>query len=142
MQVNAEIVDHLKRMTMKSASRKIVNTVQMQHLAEHGWTIDEIAAFFNVSQQAIDDMLRRDPTFRAIMDRGKALGRGKLRSYQFQAASKGNPIMLIWLGKQMLGQRDEPGDRTGDRLDEVLRVLEHARTHQDDVIEIQPAPVQ
>jgi hypothetical protein len=50
--------------------------------------------------------------------------------------------MLIWLGKQMLGQRDEPGDRTGDRLDEVLRVLEHARTHQDDVIEIQPAPVQ
>jgi hypothetical protein len=138
VQANAEIVEHLKRMTQRGRAKKLINTVQLQHLAEHGWAIDEIAAFFNVSQQTIDEMLRRDPTFKAIMDRGKALGRGKLRSFQFQAAAKGNPIMLIWLGKQLLGQRDEPGDRAGDRLDEVMSVLEHARTHQDDVIDLPP----
>ena len=33
--------------------------------------------------------------------------------------------MLIWLGKNILGQRDVPVDSTStDRLDEVLRALQ------------------
>ncbi len=38
--------------------------------------------------------------------RGYARGRASLRTWQFQAAKAGNTKMLIWLGKQLLGQKD------------------------------------
>ena len=42
------------------------------------------------------------------IDKGKAEGNISLRRKQWQmAVEKGNVVMLIWLGKQMLGQRNE-----------------------------------
>ena len=32
--------------------------------------------------------------------------RGSLRAKQFELAMRGNPTMLVWLGKQELGQTD------------------------------------
>ena len=32
--------------------------------------------------------------------------RGSLRAKQFELAMRGNPTMLVWLGKQELGQSD------------------------------------
>lgn len=56
-------------------------------------------------------------TFRAFLDKnersfeawcsGPAVGRVSLRRLQFQAAQKGNPRLLVWLGKQWLEQRDK-----------------------------------
>jgi hypothetical protein len=34
-------------------------------------------------------------------------GKASLRRSQWKAAQDGNPTMLVWLGKQMLGQRDK-----------------------------------
>jgi hypothetical protein len=39
--------------------------------------------------------------------KGKASGKIKLRRKQFDVAMKGNTTMLIWLGKQILGQNDQ-----------------------------------
>ena len=50
-----------------------------------------------------------------LMADGKARGRVKLRRAQMDKALEGNPTMLIWLGKQMLGQSDAPGDE-GENL--------------------------
>lgn len=50
-----------------------------------------------------------------LMAEGKGRGRVKLRRAQMDKALEGNPTMLIWLGKQMLGQSDSPGDE-GDNL--------------------------
>ena len=37
-----------------------------------------------------------------------ATGKTSLRRHQFDLAKKGNAAMLIWLGKQYLGQSDKP----------------------------------
>ena len=39
--------------------------------------------------------------------KGKDKGRMSLRRLQFEKAQTGNTTMLIWLGKQMLGQKDK-----------------------------------
>lgn len=45
-----------------------------------------------------------------LMETGKARARVKLRRAQMDKALEGNPTMLIWLGKNMLGQSDNPSD--------------------------------
>jgi len=62
----------------------------------------EIAAIVGCSVDTLD---RR---YAAIIDKGNAAGRTKLRRLQMEAAERGNVTMLIWLGKQMLGQSDRP----------------------------------
>lgn len=47
-------------------------------------------------------------TFSAYQQQMKEAGRALLRTWQFAAAQKGNTAMLIWLGKNVLGQSDEP----------------------------------
>jgi len=51
--------------------------------------------------------LKDDPELQEVIDRGRAVGRATLRRMQWQAAENGNPTMLIWLGKQMLDQKDK-----------------------------------
>ncbi len=50
------------------------------------------------------------PEFMDALEKGKALGRRLLRSKQVEVAlndkHKGQPTMLIWTGKQLLGQRE------------------------------------
>jgi hypothetical protein len=45
--------------------------------------------------------------FGEVVAKGKAERRNSLRSWQWKAARDGNVTMLIWLGKQMLGQSDK-----------------------------------
>lgn len=44
-----------------------------------------------------------------LMEAGKAKAKVKLRRAQLEKALEGNPTMLIWMGKQLLGQQDNPG---------------------------------
>ena len=44
-----------------------------------------------------------------LIDTGKAKAKIKLRRAQMDKALEGNPTMLIWMGKQLLGQQDNPG---------------------------------
>jgi len=52
--------------------------------------------------------------FGRILQKGRALRKCHLRLKQTEVALAGNPAMLIWLGKQELGQRNIPerGGRT------------------------------
>jgi hypothetical protein len=45
--------------------------------------------------------------FRSIIDKGVSEGKNNLRRLQWKAAESGNVTMLIWLGKQVLGQSDK-----------------------------------
>ena len=53
---------------------------------------------------SVDTLERR---FRDEIEEGRANGRTRLRQKQLEVALSGNPAMLIWLGKQMLGQSDK-----------------------------------
>jgi len=66
-------------------------------------THEEIASFLNCSH----DILARDERFIVVYKSGMDKGRMSLRRKQWKALDAGNTTMLIWLGKQYLGQRDK-----------------------------------
>jgi hypothetical protein len=78
----------------------------LEALAWAGCTNIEIAARFGVSERTIE-MRRREAGFRAVMERGVARGNISLRQKQMSEALRGNTTMLIWMGKQRLGQKDK-----------------------------------
>lgn len=75
----------------------------IKRLSEVFCSQEEIAYAMGISRSAL-----RNHT--DLLEEGKARGRVKLRRAQMEKAMEGNPTMLIWLGKQMLGQSDNPGD--------------------------------
>lgn len=76
---------------------------EIEKLAQLHCTIEEIASFFGVNSKT----LSRDEKFKEIYKKGMDTGKMSLRRMQFKAASAGNVTMLIWLGKQLLGQTDK-----------------------------------
>lgn len=65
-------------------------------------TMKEMVDIMGVSQ----DTLKRN--YAHIIDKGKSDGKMRLRRKQIEVAMQGNHTMLIWLGKQMLGQSENP----------------------------------
>ena len=65
-------------------------------------TMKEMVDILGVSE----DTLKRN--FAGIIDKGKASGKMRLRRKQMEVALEGNPTMLIFLGKAMLGMSDNP----------------------------------
>jgi hypothetical protein len=70
-------------------------------MASLGLTQNEVALALGCSH---DTIYRR---FGESFDAGKAKLSGSLRKKQVQLALAGNVTMLIWLGKNMLGQSDK-----------------------------------
>lgn len=74
----------------------------IEELSNIQCTQDEIASCLGVNVKT----LRADEKFLDLYKKGQECGKKSLRRYQFECAKKGNSAMLIWLGKQYLGQRD------------------------------------
>ncbi len=79
---------------------------QLRQMRSIQCTDDEIATIFGCTTKTIERAKRRDPKFREAYEKGSAEGKQTLRRAQVAAAYKGNATMLVWLGKQMLGQKD------------------------------------
>lgn len=82
-----------------------INFEELEKLAGLQCTQDEIASWFKVDRRTIIRLFKK-PEVQEVVERGKAAGRTSLRRAQFTAAMKGNPALLIWLGKQILGQKE------------------------------------
>lgn len=78
-----------------------VDGKQVEKLAGFGCTQSEIAQFFSTSENTI---CRR---FGAEYNKGRDGMKLRLRQAQIHAALRGNVVMLIFLGKQYLGQTDK-----------------------------------
>jgi hypothetical protein len=78
----------------------------VQKLAMIQCTDKEIAACLDVSEDTITRRKQNDPEFLEVLERGRGTGRMSLRRHQWERAQAGSDTMLIWLGKQILGQRD------------------------------------
>jgi len=84
----------------------VPDLVQTEKLGRIYATMEEVAAWFNVERRTVVRWLATNPAFAEALERGKAQGRITLRQAQIQCALRGNPAMLIWLGKQLLGQKE------------------------------------
>ena len=90
-----------------------IDLTLVEELAAIGSTDDEIAAVLRVSTDTIGRR-KKNPAFLEALEAGRGRGRVTLRRLQWQSASTGNTTMLVWLGKQMLGQRDKREDTAAD----------------------------
>ena len=88
------------RKTTGGRPRLELNLHQVFKLASLGLTNPEIAAIMNCSP----DTLERH--HREILARGREMASASVRRKQFQLAQRGNTTMLVWLGKNLCGQKD------------------------------------
>jgi hypothetical protein len=87
-------------------------------------TDEEVASWLGVSTRTIESR-RKQPEFAAVMNRGRAKGRISVRRAQMKLLESGNGTMGVWLGKQLLGQRDvTPIELSGPRGEPVQFSLE------------------
>jgi hypothetical protein len=90
--------------------RAKIDLVEVEKLAALNCTLEEIAAFFSVSLPTIDRLVATKAGREAI-ERGRHKGRLSVRREQFKLLQAGNATMGIWLGKQLLCQRDYDRER-------------------------------
>jgi hypothetical protein len=93
----------------------------LEGLARIGCTNVEIAALMGCSVQTL---LNR---FLANLDKGRSEMKMKLRREQIRQAERGNVAMLIWLGKQYLGQADKRDLTITDKVQAVREAIERHR---------------
>lgn len=86
--------------------RKKLDYKAAERLAALQCTQEQIAAYFEVDRSTIKRRKKSDPEFAAALERGAEQGLIRLRNFQWKAAARGNPTMLVWLGKQYLSQQD------------------------------------
>ena len=72
-------------------------------------TKEECAKLLGCSEDTIDRRLMEQTGegFAAFFEKHSADGKASLRRAQYNAALRGNATMLVWLGKQYLGQKDQ-----------------------------------
>ena len=83
----------------------------------------EIAASFDMHPQTFYDRIKKEfgTGFTEYCAQKKKKGKNNLRLAQFKNAIGGNTTIQIWLGKNWLGQKDEP--REDKEFDGQLAVL-------------------
>ncbi|SRR5579871_2224573 len=117
----------------RGAGRKPVHIdlLELEKLCSLNCTDEEIAAFFGVTTRTIENR-RKKPKFADAMRRGKAKGRISVRRAQMKLLESGNGAMGVWLGKNLLGQRDTPLELSGPNGSPVqfsLQVLDAIVAH-------------
>lgn len=102
-----DIVDNPEFVAVQKAlkvRKKVLDKDLIYELAKIHCTEAEIARICKIS---INDL--RDKGYDALED-GRAEGKCSLRRLQWLKAQEGNVVMLVWLGKQILGQKDRQPD--------------------------------
>lgn len=82
--------------------KKKIDYDLVKKLAEIQCTQEEISNILDISVRT----LQRDKEFCRIFNMSRENGKMSLKRWQFKRAEQGSDRMLIWLGKQYLGQRD------------------------------------
>lgn len=94
-------------MSEKSKSRKVgrpkikVDAALVEKLAGIGCPNKEIASIVGCSVDTLDRH------FADVITKGRENGKTRIRQKQIQMALNGNVAMLIWIGKNWLGQTDK-----------------------------------
>lgn len=65
------------------------------------------ASLLDVSRECLETAIRNIPQVKRAVEQGLAAREGWLRTRQKEVADTGNVTMLIWLGKNELGQTDK-----------------------------------
>lgn len=84
---------------------KTIKISELKRVCELQCTLDEIAASFFITTEALKKIIAKDEAVRECIEHSQAMGKISLRRKQFRLASI-SASMAIHLGKQYLGQTD------------------------------------
>ena len=99
---------------METRPKTIIDWKVANEMLESGCYGTEVAAFFGIHEDTFYKHVKAKYGigFTAYMQLKRSKGDGMIRKKQFDVALKGDKALLIWLGKQRLGQREpEPPQR-------------------------------
>jgi IS30 family transposase len=101
-----------------------VNWEEFNKLCEIQCTLMEIAHWFNCSEDTIERRVKEkhNMLFADYYKKESAGGRISLRRKQNEVAQAGSVPMLIWLGKQYLGQSEKVESKLGTIADNKIRI--------------------
>lgn len=102
--------------------RKEIDQKQFESLCGLQCTHDEICGWFDITPKTLEAWCKRTygSSFSKVFAEKKGNGKISLRRMQWKLAAK-SASMAIWLGKQHLGQKDQPGN--GDKDDGGVTVI-------------------
>lgn len=101
---------------------KEIDAEQVYKLAAIGCSYEEIANVFNVNRSTIIARFQ-DEVKAGHSDMKESIRRAQLK-VALDHSHKGQVTMLIWLGKQLLGQRDTPIDASSPVKKVTLEKIE------------------
>jgi len=86
--------------------KKVIDEKQVEALAGINCSYEEMAAVLDCDERTLSR------NFAQAIKKGRALHKMSLKRKQHEQAMAGNVTMLIWLGKQHLGQTDKVESQT------------------------------
>lgn len=88
--------------------RKEIDKKNFESLCELQCTEEEFCGFFGCCTETLNAWCKRTygKSFSEIFKEKRGAGKVSLRRAQFQAAKNGNATMLVWLGRNWLGQSE------------------------------------
>ena len=109
---------------MAGRPRKKIDQKQFEQLCALQCTLEEMCGFFECCTDTLETWCKRTykKNFSEVFKEKRGLGKISLRRAQFRLAEKNAP-MAIWLGKQYLGQRDDPEKdklESGDGIEQTV----------------------
>ena len=118
--------------------QKVIDIEKVRSLAAIHCTDEEIASVLQISVDTLSRRKKEDPAVLEALEGGRNQGKASLRRLQWEAAKKGNPAILIFLGKNILKQRDKFEDEgkvdsaedAAERLRQALRAMVEVETTQ------------
>lgn len=94
--------------------RKKIDKKSFENLCGLQCTKGEICEFFEITDKTLESWCKREYGigFSEVFRQKRRIGKISLRRAQFRLAEK-SASMAIWLGKNILGQKDAPVDVSG-----------------------------
>jgi hypothetical protein len=83
---------------------------EVYKLAEIGMDNRSIAEWFMINEDTLVY------NFQPFLTKARAGLKRRLRAVQLKVALSGNPTMLIWLGRNLLGQSENPVNTDDDKI--------------------------
>lgn len=89
--------------------KKIIDWETVKKLCDIHCTGEEIASIVDVSYDTLERHIKAEfaMSFADFYKKHSSNGKMSLRRKQYEVAMSGNTTMLVWLGKQYLGQTDK-----------------------------------
>jgi hypothetical protein len=112
--------------------KKHLDYEQLEELCRIQCTGEECAAVLKMTYETLNARLKADKHggFLEYFKSKSGYGKASLRRLQWRSAQSGNTSMLIWLGKQYLGQTDKQ-----EATNEIkpLPIIDYRESKQSDI---------